>query len=217
MRRALCFAAITAALLSSRAIAQRDVQPANAPPEVVQILEQGIRAELALLLSGAGSDSVTRRLVLRISPRVKARIVTTLDTARWKAPGLRVWVAFPSEVDHWHHYTVAALEGSAYKLGGFASPETVAFDRALGTSSNQIERALLLAALLDENGGTQLKMVDSTRVPLLSGDTHVFVRTESMQVNAFRPRLRKVAYSFLFGPNGSLKEWAKIDISPREP
>jgi hypothetical protein len=181
------------------------------PLAVLQAFEEGMRTEIALLATSI-SDSTKRESFAREIARTTAKLEPTLDTARWNAPGLRIWVAFPTFIDHFHRYTIAQFGGSQFRLGGFTTPELVPLDRVLPPNKeNPIRRAMLLAALADRNGGERLSIRDSASVRLSTGETMVWVITESYQSHDFRPIWTKTFYSFLFGVDGALRQWARFE------
>ena len=182
---------------------------AKLPPPVAEALRLGMRTEFGLLLRPA-ADSASTAAHARMLSTARIRLETTFDSARWHAPGLRIWVAFPSGVDHWHRYTIAQLGARVFRLGGYPAPDLLALDTALATAKGQERtRAELLAAFGDPNGGERLSVYETSVLQLPSGEVVVRLRTDSYQSNAYAPYWTRFAYAFLFGADGELRDWTR--------
>jgi hypothetical protein len=128
--------ALSLAILGMSAIAATEAQVAATrdtvlPPAVARALSDGARAEL-LLIFGPRDESSGKRQDAFFPNEMRFAQVRTFETDQLGAPGAEVWIAFPTAIDHWHHYTVAVHRSELFRLGGFAAPELLALDRALG-------------------------------------------------------------------------------------
>ena len=180
------------------------------PPEVDSILGRAIAAELMLAFE-PGSDSARAHQPLSVSGNVEFE--GTLDASRWSSPGLKTWVAFPANVDHWHRYTVAQVEGQTYRLGGFESPEVLQVDRALGNAGNGLhQRAALLAALADPHGAEKFATSDTASIRAADGATLVLVSTLSYEPHSYAAFWTRYRYAFLFAAAGHLLEWSRVEL-----
>ena len=209
--RALVFALL---LSSTDANGQIKADSTNrVPPAVLRAFEEAMRTELGLLTPSI-RDSAKQSRHAHALAQTTAQLEATLDISKWKIPGLILWTAFPSRVDHWHRYTVAEFKGAVFRLGGFTAPELVSLDKMLPPAKDALlSRATLLAAIADRNGGENLTISDSSLTRLPSGETIVWVLAESLQSRAFRPMQWKTFYSFLFSVNGGLLEWSRHERS----
>jgi len=203
------------ALLDVAAMARSDAQVGTSrhlvpPPAVARVIYDGAFAELLLEFGPRDSSDAKRR---SFSYDIELSEVRTFETSSLGTPGAQVWIAFPGSVDHWHHYTVALLRSEVFRLGGFAAPELLALNLALGPAKGaEMQRAALLATLADPNGGVRLRLSDQFRIPLAGGHTLVRLTSESYQEHSYAAHYDRFAFMFLFSPSGTLLDWARNEL-----
>jgi hypothetical protein len=209
MRQHLSLAGVVLCLGGTSALVAQSRSPSTdtLPTAVRRTMGEAVLADAALSLGGPPQSKA-----LDMTPSIDyAREMLdegTLDRGLWGAKGLTVWSAFPGNFDHAHRYTVAQVGHTLFRLGGFAAPELLALDDALGTSHNvEAQRAVLLAALADPNGGERLTVADTLRSALQDGGAVVLLRTRSYQSHAFAPYWTTLRYSFVFAADGALRGW----------
>ena len=186
------------------------------PPAVARIMSDGARAEL-LFISGPRGDSADKRQNAFFPSEMRLSEVRRFDTEQLGTPGAQIWIAFPNDVDHWHHYTVAVQDSEVFRLGGFPAPELLALDRALGPAkATESRRAALLATVADPNGAVQLRLSDQERIPLSTGEILVRLTSESYQGHAYAAYRTRLRYIFLFAPSGALEAWAHNELGKHE-
>lgn len=180
-------------------------------PVADSILRRGIGTDLALDAASL-RDPKARALFQRAGYEAGFDLQGTMDE-RWALPALRVWVAFPASVDHWHRYTVAEYGGRVFRLGGFQAPELLAIDRSLGSAAGGLpHRAALLAALADPNGAERLVVSDTATSSLGAAGTFVTLKAVAFEPNAYAAHWEGYRYAFLFSPNGKLVEWSREEL-----
>jgi hypothetical protein len=190
-----------------------DRGPDGLPAAVRSLLLAGIQVDFARLLVRPGTRQKENAAEFgEYFATSSIGLESTFDTTAWRAPNLRVWVAFPAGVDHWHRYSVAEVRGGAFAAGGFAAPELIPLSNSLGSAGGiETQRAALLAALADPNGGERLLVTDTNRVTVSTGSTVVQLKTVSHQSHAFGPYWTAFRYAFLFTEDGKLLAWSRVE------
>jgi hypothetical protein len=153
-------------------------------------------------------------------------------------PGLSVWRAEVPNVSHWHPYLLANIDSRVFRLGGFTTPDLVAYVAAALSKEfspdSAVSRATLFARLLDPHGSTRViplasaaadtdakraletlnanRQGDWPRDTVLRFGANTLVRLTVFSLNAgtgYGNHWVPIGYAFDFANDGRLQGWSR--------